>query len=74
MKKTLVAALASLMLAGALCAVDGAPAVNSGGQVAVAADGCAPLVISESATADDSGSRIHPLLNTFLSTNEGDNR
>ena len=65
MKKTLVAALASLMLAGILCAVDGAPVASSAGSLVVAADGCTPLVIPKSATEHEP-SPVPPDLEEFF--------
>lgn len=43
MKKTLIAALASLMLAGALSAVAGANPVSPSGTVLMVGDGVAPV-------------------------------
>ncbi len=47
MKKTLIAALASLMLAGALCAADGATTFNSSATLVAVGDGC-PLSVAMS--------------------------
>lgn len=45
-KRTIIAALASLMLAGAICAVSG-PAINrETGMVVLAGDGTAPVPVS----------------------------
>ncbi len=54
MKKTLIAALASLMLAGALCAVDGATAVSSGAAFVIIGDGGGPIIASPPAEAANS--------------------
>lgn len=45
MKKALIAALASLMLAGALCAVDGAPLVSASGTI-ILGDTCLPATVN----------------------------
>ncbi len=43
MKKTIIAALASLMLAGAICAVSGATPTRESGMVVFLSDGTSPL-------------------------------
>jgi len=43
MKKTMIAALAALMVAGALSAVSGATSIGSGNTVIVIGDGAAPI-------------------------------
>lgn len=60
-KKTLIAALASLMLAGALCAVDGATSATSTNPLVVTPDGCAPLIVSTLNVTenDDSSSNLN---------------
>ena len=61
MKKTFIAALASLMLAGALCAVDSATSATSTNPLVVTADGCAPLIVSTLNVTenDDSSSNLN---------------
>ena len=58
MKRTMIAALASLMLAGALGAVSGASAVSSSGVVLVAGDGAAPAptILPQAAVSTDATS------------------
>ena len=46
MKKTMIAALAALMLAGALSAVSGATSVGSLNTVVVIAEGSAPMPLA----------------------------
>lgn len=46
MKKTMIAALAVLMLAGALSAVSGASSVSSANTFIVVGDGSAPMPLS----------------------------
>jgi len=60
-KKIFIAALASLMLAGALCAVDGATSATSTNPLVVTADGCAPSMISSPNVTenDDSSSNLN---------------
>ena len=43
MKKTIIAALASLMLAGAISAVSGATPSTSNGTVVIVGDGASPI-------------------------------
>jgi hypothetical protein len=43
MKKTIIAALASLMLAGAISAVSGASASTANGSVLIVGDGASPF-------------------------------
>ena len=43
MKKTIIAALASLMLAGAISAVSGAPPSTANGTVVIVGDGASPI-------------------------------
>jgi hypothetical protein len=45
MKKTIIAALASLMLAGAISAVSGAPTSTATGTVVIVGDGASPIPI-----------------------------
>ena len=42
MKKTIIAALSSLMLAGAICAVSGATPTREAGMVVILGDGTTP--------------------------------
>jgi hypothetical protein len=58
-KKTLIAALASLMLAGALCAVDGATPVGSTEALAIIGDGYAPAPASMGDVALDDSAASH---------------
>jgi hypothetical protein len=44
-KRTIIAALASLMLAGAICAVSGATINRETGMVVLAGDGTAPMPV-----------------------------
>ena len=44
MKKTLIAALASLMLAGALCAAAGLTSIRSGGAFVIIGEGGGPIL------------------------------
>ena len=46
MKKTMIAALAALMLAGALSAVSGATSISSANTVIVIGEGSAPLPLT----------------------------
>ena len=46
MKKTMIAALAALMLAGALSAVSGASSVSSANTVIVIGEGSAPMPLT----------------------------
>ena len=48
MKKTIIAALASLMLAGAISAVSGATPPTANGTVVMVGDGASPLPLSRS--------------------------
>ena len=48
MKKTIIAALASLMLAGAISAVSGATPSTANGTVVIVGDGASPLPPSRS--------------------------
>jgi hypothetical protein len=57
MKKTMIATLAALMLAGALSAVSGATAVNSASPVLVG-EGSAPLPLTLPAIDSNSDSSI----------------
>ena len=43
MKKTIIALLSSLMLAGAICAVSGASSTRENGMVVIVGDGTSPL-------------------------------
>ena len=54
MKKTAIAALAALMLAGALSAVSGATSVNSLHPVALVGDGSAPFPMLLSSSSHNS--------------------
>ena len=60
MKKTLIAALASLMLAGALCAVDDASALSSGSTFVIIADGGAPILTSHQTEAANIDASAQP--------------
>ena len=46
MKKTIIAALASLMLAGAISAVSGAATTTATGTVVIVGEGASPLPLS----------------------------
>ena len=46
MKKTIIAALASLMLAGAISAVSGATPCTANGTVVIVGDGASPITTS----------------------------
>ena len=46
MKKTIIALLSSLMLAGAICAVSGASSTRENGMVVIMGDGTSPLPMS----------------------------
>jgi hypothetical protein len=46
MKKTIIAALASLMLAGAISAVSGATSSNANGTVVIVGDGASPIPLA----------------------------
>ena len=48
MKKTIIAALASLMLAGAISAVSGATPSTANGTVVIVGDGASPIPASRS--------------------------
>jgi hypothetical protein len=48
MKKTIIAALASLMLAGAISAVSGATSSTANGTVVIVGDGTSPIPASRS--------------------------
>jgi len=48
MKKTIIAALASLMLAGAISAVSGATTFTANGTVVIVGDGASPIPASPS--------------------------
>ena len=48
MKKTIIAALASLMLAGAISAVSGATPSTAHGTVVIVGDGSSPIPLSQS--------------------------
>ena len=48
MKKTIIAALASLMLAGAISAVSGATPATANGTVVIVGDGASPIPASRS--------------------------
>jgi hypothetical protein len=56
MKKTMIATLAALMLAGALSAVSGATAVNSSTAVNIIGEGCAPVPTTLPSVAPNSDS------------------
>jgi hypothetical protein len=57
-KKTLIAALASLMLAGALCAMDGVIAPHSGATFVIIGDGGGPIVASSQVMSGDTLSNV----------------
>ena len=59
MKSTLVAALASLMLAGALSAVTMTVPRTSDGAALIVADGAAPVPTAAPGAAEDGGSSSH---------------
>lgn len=61
-KKTVIAALASLMLAGMLCTVDGSATTSSGGGFVIIADGGGPVVDSSQLEApnDTSFGQVNP--------------
>lgn len=61
-KKTVIAALASLMLAGMLCTVDGSATTSSGSGFVIIADGGGPIVDSSQleAPSDTSFGQVYP--------------
>lgn len=63
MNKILTAVLASLMLAGALCALDGVTSPNSGGTFVIIGDGGGPVMTSSRGNAVIAESLVH--LNQF---------
>ena len=55
MKKTLIAALASLMLVGAISAVSGAPLTSTTGMPAIIGEGSAPIPLGAPTSETNSG-------------------
>lgn len=60
MKKTVIAALASLMLAGALCAVDGITTPNADRTSVIFGDGGYQITASSQIEAANSGALVNP--------------